>query len=226
MRKLFTAVTIMFQPTTLLELSLYTSLITLDDARSIELLPLPLTVKYSARRIIKSLWVNQQICLNPERYKYHKIDLNNMCRVDFNMLMNYNYNLLGELDFIPYSIVHVCWGYILWKIGNVRSYRICISCYKTVSKLSGEPALANWGIRREKWRFFFIPKHMVIQSNGIFEHVIKKQENFCDICILNPLFEVIKRSECISRFKHHDRQYTSDESSDTSSGESHEEDES
>jgi hypothetical protein len=181
-----------FQPSTLFELSLRVMCFAMDDATLIESLPLPLTVKYEMRSSIKSLWFNQRsIC--SDHYDYENFNLNEMSRWDFNMLMNYDEDLLGVPGFIPKKTTHVFWGFWVWEIGHVRTYNICESCVGYVSRLSGELALSQWGVPSANWKFLFVRKYIMFHPHNVFQMVIKKEKNFCDLCVICPLFRIMDR---------------------------------
>jgi hypothetical protein len=189
----------------LFELALYQFCISLKDARSIERLEIPKSIKERARTDIKELWFWQDPLQPTETFDYSSIEIPFMTRLQFNMVMNYNQKKMGVPEFLPKGFTHVVWEYYTFYV-NSRLVSVCRTCYGCmVSSAESEFTLVYWGCELKNMNIYEVRNHDRLNSSDVLPKVIHKEKNFCDLCVIGPLFDVIDRHECLMGHSYHER---------------------
>lgn len=111
------------------------------------------------------------------------------------------YNKRDTFTFL-YETNHISCTYYLRKncITNC-SINICERCFLTNGNL----------IQNENIIYLRINKHEVVKYDSLYKDILKDKQNWCGICMIEPLFNIIHSNECNSQFHHSGYSYYIDE---------------
>lgn len=175
----------MSDPKSLLDMCLHIVCCKLKEGRDLETLPLPLTVKKRARSVIKDIWF--------DTYYY----------MQWGNEYIYEYESLGHI-----TNIHIVYEeYTCW-LNDGRRFGICEECFDYLNKLTKTQALYRFGeYNNDNWEFYHRLTHERVRMNSDhdIENIVKKKQNYCDICLITPLFGFFNRRECMSKYEFHDR---------------------
>jgi hypothetical protein len=109
---------------------------------------------------------------------------------------------VSEIESKP--IPHIIQESYVWNLSN-RTFRVCEMCFINTTRLTKNLALSRWGESNGDWQFYHERKHTRLNSNLIFEKIVQKKEHYCDLCLVEPLFFILDRVECMSQYEYHER---------------------
>lgn len=181
----------------------------LEDAREIEYLPIPRSFITQIRDQVKELWGSQGPLQSVELFHYPTIDLCDMNRLEFNMVMNHPF----ECPEFVFEDNHVVWDYFVWEGVNFK-WSICFICCRRLFNMSDDLAEKYWNMKKTEWNFFHCKDHRRFDAFEMLEDVIWDLDNYCDICITQSLYRVFSEERCREELPYH-RQYNSDYDSST-----------
>lgn len=198
----------LFQPRSLFDIAGALMCTVLVDGSLIERLRIPKEISRKLRKSVKKCWMIDLTPLrNVDTYNYSKINLYDMNRENFNMVMcmDSRVNVWFANDIIPDSdYYHVVKMY--WKFTTEQGiYRICEMCYKVLQSMSVSDVSRLWGEKKTKWCFGARKTHTVVERKRIHSCVLWNEDSYCDVCIRKTLFRLYDGRACNKKFGLHMR---------------------
>lgn len=182
----------------------------LEDARMIEYSNLPRVLKRKMRQEVKKLWGAQKALTNVDEFNYSSIDLWDMNRLEFNMVMNHPF----EVPEFVFENNHVVWDYYLWE-SDEFTFNTCVICARKLFQFNDEQAEYYWGMKKTGWKFFHNKNHKQIDGAEMLNEVIWDLDNYCDICVIQSLYRIYSEERCREELTiHYSNVHDSDSSTD------------
>ena len=188
-------------------------LLDVNDIQILEKLPFPLQIDF--RKKLKERWMFKvRPSSNRHTYEYRYLDLPNLFKSEFVMLMHHPREMPLFWPYWLHSSCHAYFNFYELKYNSSESVSVCRPCFQKLSHPSSEvdeefPFNTYWSERG--WRFFKITKHKVIEAEEIIKKVIKRRKSWCGWCVLEPLFDLYTWDMCKNQTHEHD-DYDSDAS--------------
>lgn len=170
----------------------------LEDARELEYLPIPRPYKIIIRDEVKAFWGSQGPIESVEHFYYPSIDLWDMNRLEFNMVMNHPF----ECPEFVFEDNHVVWDYFRWEGENFKR-SICFICCRRLFNMSDDQAERYWSMKKTEWNFFHCKDHQRVDAFEMLQDVIWDLDNYCDICIIQSLYRVYSEERCHEELPYH-----------------------
>ena len=140
---------------------------------------------------------------------------------EWSSLMPMNVQTFVDLMSLPYELPsfavednNIIFEYFEWKEGS-KITKLCPYCYGIKSKFYRNYSENYW--KYMNWRFYKIEEHLQVHINDILEELIWDLTNWCELCVMEPLFDIIDGFQCNMDFAYHcKRRNLYDSDSDTS----------
>lgn len=132
------------------------------------------------------------------------IDWENLSLDDFLMLMQHPEDEVPEFAFEKNHCLKSY--YLMVRLWSNIDKKICETCFIRESKFYKPYSDNLW--RDKRITFKKISDHTVVKGEDLLSEYIWDPDNWCELCICNPLFKIFDESDCKIFFNFHTRKRT------------------
>lgn len=166
----------------------------INDPIEIERCPIPTQVKRDLRRIVKDVWYDQNLVYNKVNiFDSKQFNLDIISRSNVTALINYSLDYPIP-DFIIDDMCHVIENFYIW-FNNFNVMHICEECNNRLL-VNSECESKYWMCDTSTWSFLHCNTHFSLSAHIIIDQFLGKETNYCDICLVRPLYKLCFDVNC------------------------------